>query len=172
VTLPRLSGERVTLVPVPHALAVAVLAGDPAPALADLGLSSADDWPHADTADAMRALAEHGRPGDVGDWLVVLGAAVVGDVGWRGGPAPDGDAELGYGLAQSARRDGIGTEAVGVLCAWAERQPGVQRLVARVLPGNEPSWRLLLRLGFAEDGAEPPYRRYVRDASHVARTAN
>jgi RimJ/RimL family protein N-acetyltransferase len=170
VTLPRLAGERVTLVPIPHVLAVAVLAGDATKALADLGLTAAVGWPHEDTADGMRPLAEHGQPGEVSEWLVVIDAQVVGEVGWRGGPGPDGDAELGYGLAASARGRGLGTEAVGVLSAWAERQPGVRRLVARVLPGNEPSWRLLVRLGFREEGAEPPYRRYVRDSAHVDRS--
>ena len=153
MTLPVLRGERVALVPVEHAVAVAVLTGvGLAEALAPLRAGAG--WPHDDTADALRPLAEHGGPGDDGGWLVVLGAAdpgageVVGDCGWRGGPGPDGDVEIGYGLAAPARGAGLGTEAVGLLCGWAASQPGVRRLVAEVLPGNEPSWRLLRRLGF------------------------
>jgi ribosomal-protein-alanine N-acetyltransferase len=161
VSLPRLSGEHVTLVPVPHPVAVAVLTGDPTSALVAMGLSPGRGWPHDDTADALRALAEHGTPADESEWLVVIDGAVVGECGWRGGPDAQGDAELGYGLAQPYRGRGLGGEAVGVLVAWAQQQPGVRRLIARVLPGNEASWRMLLRLGFTQDGLEPPYQRYA-----------
>jgi RimJ/RimL family protein N-acetyltransferase len=167
VSLPRLSGERVTLVPTPHAVAAAVLHGDPAAGLADLRLIAAHGWPHDDTVDGMRGLADHGAPGDESGWLITVDGEVVGDLGWFGGPDPHGDAEIGYGLAPGARGRGIGTEAVGLLCAWCERQPGVRRVIARVLPGNEQSWRVLTRLGFVQDGDEPPYHRYVRDAPHM-----
>lgn len=189
MSLPVLHGPRVSLVPATHAVACAVLAAaDPTAgaddrltgaltALAPLSplapLAAAADWPHADTLDALRPLAEHGAPGDDGGWLVVLsgagdgtGGTVVGDCGWLGGPGPDGDVEIGYGLAVSARGQGVGAEAVGLLCAWAVAQPGVRRLTADVLPGNEPSLRLLRRLGFVEtsapaDRAVPPYLRLV-----------
>lgn len=172
MSLPVLLGERVALVPVTHALTCAVLAGgDLGAALA--GLTAAPDWPHADTADALRPLAEHGRPGDDGGWLVVRGSpddgTVVGDCGWLGGPGPDGAVEVGYGLAPSARGRGLGTEAVALMCAWAAAQPGALRLTADVLPGNEASLRLLRRLGFAQATADEaaasytgPYLRMVR----------
>lgn len=162
MTLPRLAGERVTLVPMPYDVAVGVLAGDTGPALAALGLRPGEGWPHDDTPDAARGLAEHGRPGDDGPWLVVLGEEVIGDCGWLGGPDEAGDAELGYGLAAPYRGRGLGAEAVALLAGWAERRPGVRRLTAEVLPGNEPSQRLLRSLGFAQDGYSPPYVRYVR----------
>jgi ribosomal-protein-alanine N-acetyltransferase len=177
-TLPRLHGPRVRLVPVTLPVARAVLAGDRSAlhdALAPLALRPAADWPHADTGDALRPLAEYGDEGGDGGWLVSAAGAdarrheVVGDCGWRGGPDGYGDVLLGYGLSPSARRQGLGTEAVAVLCAWAERQPGVRRLVADVLPGNEPSRRLLHRLGFAEDGGDPPYLRLVRERADKIR---
>lgn len=165
MTLPRLHGPQVSLVPVPHDLAVAVVqGGDVTAALAALGLRPAPGWPHAHTADALRPLAEHGAPGDDGGWLVCRDGEVVGDCGWRGGPDDEGDAELGYGLAPSARRQGLGTEAVALLSAWAERQPGVRRLVAETRVGNEASRRLLARLGFEEEPAAPSWVRCVRTA--------
>jgi [ribosomal protein S5]-alanine N-acetyltransferase len=161
VTLPVLHGPRVSLVPVAHPVAVAVVHGAGlAAALAPL--AAGEGWPHEDTADALRPLAEHGAPGDDGGWLVVVDGAVVGDCGWKGGPGPDGEVEVGYGVASAYRGQGLGTEAVGLLCAWAEQQPGVRRLLAQVLPGNEPSVRLLRRLGFVDDGASGPWRRMVR----------
>jgi RimJ/RimL family protein N-acetyltransferase len=165
VSLPRLVGPRVALVPVPHPLAVAVCAEEPTgPALADSGLRPAAGWPHADSADALRPLAEHGRPGDDGGWLVVVDGEVVGDCGWRGGPDADGDVEIGYGVAAPWRGQGVGTEAVAVLVAWAEQQRGVRRVVARVVAGNEASRRLLRRLGFVDEPDDPPWVLMVRDA--------
>jgi ribosomal-protein-alanine N-acetyltransferase len=148
-------------------VAVAVCAGEQAgPALAEAGLIAVDDWPHADTAEALRPMAEHGGPSSDGGWLVVADGQVVGDCGWRGGPDADGDVEIGYGLAPSARGQGLGTEAVGILVAWAEQQPGVRRVVARVQAGNTASLRLLHRLGFVEHPDSPPWVLCVRDPDH------
>lgn len=164
MSLPRLVGAQVALVPVPHEVAVAVCAGEPVePALAPLGLVAGAGWPHDDTADALRPLAEHGSPGDDGGWLVVADGAVVGDCGWRGGPDAEGDVELGYGLAAPSRGRGLGLEAVALMVAWVEQQPGVRRVVARVLAGNQASRRLLARLGFVETPDDPPWVLLVRD---------
>lgn len=166
----RLAGPRVALVPVPHPVAVAVAAyADVDPPLAACGLRAAAGWPHEDTVDALRPLAEHGAPGDGGTWLVVVDGAVVGDCGWFGPPDDAGEVEIGYGLAASARGQGLGTEAVAVLAAWAEQQPGVRLVTAEVLPGNEPSLRLLARLGFRESGSHAPYLRLVRPAPGAPR---
>lgn len=163
MTLPRLSGPRVTLVPAPHAVALAVAeARDVGAALAALGLVAGPGWPHADSADALRPHAEHGDPGEpAGVWLVVDGDAVVGDCGLAGLVDAQGDQEIGYGLAPPARGQGLGTEAVAVLCAWVERRPGVRRVIAEVEVGNEASGRLLARLGFVRTPATPPYDRWV-----------
>lgn len=165
----RLAGEHVTLIPVPHDVSVAVVSGAGLnAAVAALELSAAVGWPHADTADALRPLAEHGGPGPAhGTFLITVGAELVGECGWLGGPDETGDAEIGYGLAGSVRGRGLGTEAVGVLAAWVEQQPGVRRVTADALIGNEPSRRVLERLGFRPEREAPPYVTYVRDASHV-----
>ena len=76
----------------------------------------------------------------------------IGTLGVAGALSPDGDQELGYSLVPAARGQGLGTEAVGALCAVLERQDGVRRLTAEVRPGNEASLRLLTRLGFVEVG--------------------
>ena len=69
----RLAGPRVSLVPASRAVAAAVAEHRPVePALAVLGLRAAPGWPHADSPDALRPLAEHGADGDVGTWLVVV----------------------------------------------------------------------------------------------------
>lgn len=164
----RLSGPTLTLVPVPHEVAVDVAAGR-VPDLVPHGLSAARGWPHADTPDALRPMAEHGAPGDLGTWLIVRDGEVVGDCGWFGTPDAEGVVEIGYGLAGPSRRQGLGTEAVAVLAAWAEQQPGVRLVTAEALVGNEASLRLLARLGFTEQGSHPPYLRLVRPAPGMTR---
>jgi RimJ/RimL family protein N-acetyltransferase len=155
---------------VSHPLATAVCTGEGLEAALDaLALRAGRGWPHEDTADGLRPLAEHGAAGGDGGWLVTVDGEVVGDLGWRGGADAGGDVVLGYGLAAPYRGQGLGTEAVAVLCAWAERQPGVQRLVADVHLDNEPSRRLLRRLGFREDVQEPPWVRCVRGPEQAPR---
>jgi RimJ/RimL family protein N-acetyltransferase len=169
VTLPRLTGPRVVLVPTPYDVAVAAVeCRDVAAPLARLGLRAGSGWPHPDTTDALRPLAEHGCPDDDGGWLVCVEGEVVGECGWRGGPDAGGDVELSYGLTRSARGLGLATEAVGVLSAWVEQQPEVRRLVAEVRVGNEASCRLLRRLCFMEEPSVPPGVRYVRTTGPAA----
>jgi hypothetical protein len=135
----RLVGERVTLIPVPHEVSVGVVSGvGLADAVAAAGLTAVPGWPHADTADALRPLAEQGGPGPAdGTFLIAVDGELVGECGWVGGPGEDGAVEI------------------------------VTRVTADALVGNEPSRRVLERLGFRQNGENPPYITYVRDAPHV-----
>ena len=126
----------------------AIVAGDLS------GVAAAPGWPHEDTLDGLRMGAEHATTDDETDFLVVLvqTGQVIGDAGWKGGPDDSGTAEIGYGLSASYRGQGLGTELVRELVRWASAQPGVRRLRAEVLVGNEPSRRALLRNGFVVVG--------------------
>ena len=133
----------IVLVPVTRALARAVVNGG------DLGdLPRVRDWPHPDTADALRPLADHPEHCGPGTFLVLEDGVVVGDCGWFGPPDDAGEVEIGYGLAASARGRGVGSQAVQALMEWVRAQ-GATRIRAEVRPGNEASLRLLTRLGFA-----------------------
>jgi [ribosomal protein S5]-alanine N-acetyltransferase len=156
----------VALVPAPPALAAAVLGEDAAAvdvALRDAGLRAAAGWPHEDTAATLWGAA---AGADARTWLVAVGGEVVGECGWKNAPDRDGTVEIGYGLAAPARGAGTGTEAVALLVAWSEQQPGVRAVAADVLVGNESSRRLLRRLGFAE---RPLDGRWVRAERGQAR---
>ena len=133
---------RVHLRPVTVPLARALLSGDLS------GVAAAPGWPHADTYDALRLYAQH-ESAD-GLFLVVESETerVVGDCGWFGPPAEDGEVEIGYGLAAASRGKGYGTEAVRALVAWIVEQPGVRRVVAEADATNVASRRVLERLGF------------------------
>jgi RimJ/RimL family protein N-acetyltransferase len=131
------------LVPQTRAAAVALLEGR------DCGLPLAEGYPHADTLDGLRMYVEHGGSDD-GGWFVTLAedGRVVGDCGTLGWVDEHGRVEIGYGLAAPFRGRGLGTEAVRALADWVDAQPGVRVLTASVEVGNEPSRRLLERLGF------------------------
>jgi RimJ/RimL family protein N-acetyltransferase len=142
----------ISLEPVTLDLAQAVLS------YSAVDVPHAGDWPHEDSYDALRPFAEHG--GGPGTFLVVEDGVVVGDCGWFGPPDEDGEVEIGYGLAPSARGRGVGTEAVRLLVAWVRAQ-GARSVRAEVLPGNETSLRLLARLGFEDIGERAGHRILV-----------
>lgn len=163
----RLVGPAARLEPVPPGVAAAVDAGDPAAlglALAGAGLQASLGWPHDDTLVALSL----GHP--TRTWLVVLPHGdVVGECGWKGPPDAGGAVEIRYGLGAGARGRGVGTEAVGLLVAWTERQPGVGSVVAQVLPGDEASSRVLRRLGFQPRPGPGRHARYERSAKVTGR---
>lgn len=133
--------ERLVLRPLTPTLARDLLAAPPVggfPGPDDVGRLVQTAATEAADARHSYLLEHEGRP--------------IGTLGVAGAISPDGDQELGYGLVPTERGQGFGIEAVGALCAVLEREPGVRRLTAEVLPGNEASRRLLRRLGFDEVG--------------------
>lgn len=151
----------IELVPVTVELAQAVLAH------AEIDVPHVADWPHDDTLDALRPLAEHPSYTGAGTFLVVRDGLVVGDCGWFGPPDEDGEVEIGYGLAPSVRGSGVATAAVALLLGWVAAQ-GARSVRAEVLPGNAPSLRLLDRLGFGDIGEHAGHRVLVRDVAAAA----
>jgi len=55
--------------------------------------------------------------------------------------------ELGWALLRSHWGHGYATEAVAAIRDWAYRQPGIDRLVSLIPPGNVRSQRVAERLG-------------------------
>ena len=81
---------------------------------------------------------------------------MIGHIGFHGPPGINARhepqaVEVGYTVFPEHRRQGYAAEAVRALLAWAKEQ-GVGRFIASVAPHNEPSLRLVRRLGFAEVG--------------------
>lgn len=102
-------------------------------------------------------------------WYAVRGtdeeapATVVACGGYFGPPTEAGVVELGYSVCPEWRGRGFATELAGALAAHAARQPGVTRVVAHTDYGNPASVRVLVRSGFAPDGAgaEPGMVRFA-----------
>lgn len=142
--------------PLTASLAAALLAGEPSPSSAGPGFPTADDL-------SVLELAERGQAGQV--YVLERDDRCIGTLGVAGALSPDGEQEIGYGLVPRARGQGLGTEAVGALCAVLERGPDLRRLTAQVRAGNDASLALLRRLGFVEvDGAAAGHRKLARAA--------
>ena len=83
------------------------------------------------------------------------------EVGFHGPPNADGEVEIGYALVPAARGMGLARESVELLVAWAQSQPGVRVITARVDHGNVASERLLERLHFTSEGEHEGMQRFV-----------
>jgi len=59
---------------------------------------------------------------------------------------------VGYELARAHWRQGIMSEALGAVLAFAFEQAGLHRVQALVMPGNQASAALLHKLGFTDEG--------------------
>lgn len=129
----------IQLVAVTPEIARAVLVHGP------LSVPHVPDWPHADSLDALRPVAEHPELAG-GTFLIAVDGVVIGDCGWFG-PPQDGEVEIGYGVAPSMRGRGYATQAVLLLLGWVQSQQACT-VRAEARPGNAASLALLSRLGF------------------------
>ncbi|GAA2151670.1 hypothetical protein GCM10009760_47320 [Kitasatospora kazusensis] len=72
----------------------------------------------------------------------------IGGIGFHGGPDEDGAVEIGYGLAESARRQGYAVEAVRRMIELA-REQGVAKFLGNTDLDNIPSQRVMLSAGLS-----------------------
>jgi [ribosomal protein S5]-alanine N-acetyltransferase len=130
-----------------------------------LGAAVPAEWPPETAADALPLflgwLREHPDwDGWLGWYAVrVRGAerVLVAGGGFLGAPDANGMIEMGYSVLSAFQGQGIATEMVAALTAWAFAQPAVLRIEADTDRRNAASWALLARAGFVEigDGREP-----------------
>ena len=84
-------------------------------------------------------------------WLIADDAEVVGLCGFKRPPGASGEAEIGYGVAESRRGRGYATRAVALMLERG-RQEGASSLVAETAISNPASQRVLERNGFDRTG--------------------
>jgi ribosomal-protein-alanine N-acetyltransferase len=104
-----------------------------------------------------RRIAEAFGDRGYGFWVVDLaGEGVVGVVGLQpvAFEAPFTPAvEIGWRIASRMQRRGIAEEAARIALAHGFGPANLPRIVAFTPPGNEPSWRLMEKLGMRREGA-------------------
>lgn len=94
--------------------------------------------------------------GDDHEWLAIAIArrddpAMIGSLALRIVSASDDVVEFGYRIGFAAHRQGIASEASRALLAWLFGPIRVRRVIAHCAADNEPSWRLLDKLGFVRE---------------------
>lgn len=85
-------------------------------------------------------------------WLPVLRSEnlLVGSCGFKGRPNAEGEVELGYEIAASRRRLGLGTEAALALRDFAFGHREVNRVIAHTLAEQSASTRILEHCGMVK----------------------
>lgn len=109
--------------------------------------------------DAESFFERQARERSVGTSAVYLITTIDGSlVGATGMHAIDTEgltAGIGYWVAARARGHGVATRAVGALVEWGfdtADGPGLRRIAADVMDGNDASRRVLERVGFRHEG--------------------
>jgi RimJ/RimL family protein N-acetyltransferase len=126
--------------------------------------SWADDFPFEGDVGAvgvfLRATATHGEQRPFGYYRItrLADGRAIGGLGFKGQP-DDGCAEIGYGLAPSARGHGYAAEAVNALLALAADH-GLSRVIAETTLDNVASQRTLVRAGFRLVSTDAELHRY------------
>jgi RimJ/RimL family protein N-acetyltransferase len=77
--------------------------------------------------------------------------ALIGGAGVVALDSPNRSAEIGYWIAEEARRRGHASRAVRLLTQWALEYLHVVRVEALVYPANVPSQRVLERVGYRRE---------------------
>lgn len=100
-----------------------------------------------------------------GEWLALAivpdgRPAMVGIVVCRVTVAANETMEIGYRLQPDVHRRGYGFEACTMLCEFLFAEIGVRKLVAYCVAENEPSWRLMEKLGMRREA------HTVKDSLH------
>ena len=112
----------------------------------------ASDYPTAGDLEAarlfVRRLGEGEEPGPFGIFEILEGEddEVVGGIGFHRPPGADGAVEVGYGIVPSRWNQGIVTDALRAVVAYA-REHGASRVEARSLPSNVASRRVMEKVG-------------------------
>lgn len=84
------------------------------------------------------------------NWLIVHKSdnCVAGGIGVAGMPNDQGETEIGYGIDQDYRRQGIATEALESLVSWVFQHSFVKAVIAHTPLDLQNSQHVLERAGF------------------------
>lgn len=156
----KITTERLYLLPFTMEIAKEVMEGE-FTALSKLGLTPGEGWPDEELKEALPRIIANlelvGEPSGFESWMVIekTSKTLIGDVGFKGRPAPGGMIDLGYGIINAARRKGYANEAAESMIKWAFKQPEVKMITARCHDENDASTKTLESLGF--------YQKFIKE---------
>ncbi|TWT25336.1 GNAT family N-acetyltransferase [Planomicrobium sp. CPCC 101110] len=118
-----------------------------------IGSRVPEEWPSPAFAKMLESKKETlAHTPEASQWSRIVvdweARQLVGEIGCKGGPDENGVVEIGYGIVESFRNKGYGTEMVKGLVEWLKQKDGVIKIVANCLETNQPSIKVLEKSGF------------------------
>ncbi len=149
--MPTLETKRLQLIPFSLDLKKAAI-GDRARLVEMLGVYVPEHWPGHDLMEALPFFVENMEkaPSEPAwDWIAIhtMNQAVIGDIGFIGGPDQKGVVEVGYSIVPEFRNQGYATEMARGLIAWAFQEKGIKLVTAACLDNNVGSIKVLEKVG-------------------------
>lgn len=129
-------------------------------AIEALGYTSGAEWPGDTFCETIPYFQElcsvSGESDGFGSWVILkkYQREIVGVAILYGPPDAGGDVELGFIINPSERRKGYCFEAVATLIPWVLSHAFVRGIYARCEPGNAAAKKVLIMLGFREEGVQ------------------
>ncbi len=146
-----LETDRLTLIPFTLELKRSVIS-DKTQLAEMLGVQVPDEWPGSDLAEALpffvKTMAEDSS-GTVWDGIIIhkRDRAIIGGMGFIGGPDEQGSVEIGYSIIPDYRNQGYATEMAKCLINWAFQTQGINVVIAHCLKDNVGSIKVLEKVG-------------------------
>ena len=93
---------------------------------------------------------------DIGIILAVekVSKQVIGSAGFHDFPDQNGMIEIGFGIVPEKQNNGFGKELLFGMWDWVCKKPEVKTLRYTVSPTNEPSMRIIKKIGFTKVGEQ------------------
>lgn len=155
IILNNIETSNLLLIPVTYEITSSLLNGS-IDEIKKLGITADDNWPTNDTLDILpiinKFLSIDKIPTGFEFWMIVKkeSMSIIGDIGFHGKPDEKGEVEIGYGLVENVRGQGIGSEALKAIVDWALSHPSVKIIKADCLLDNKASARILEKVGMRE----------------------
>ncbi len=128
-------------------------------------LHISEDWPGPDYEEALPFfIAQLEKDSTVWDGIIVHkhDAAIIGGMGFLGGPDASGAIEMGYNIIPEYRKQGYATEMASALVAWACEQPEIKTVTATCRDDNLASIRVLEKVGMSQLAYEGQMLKWER----------
>lgn len=144
--------DRLIIIPVTFKITQCLLDGSNKE-IEKLGIKTDEGWPTGDTMDILpiinKSLEKDRIPSGFEFWMIVKkdNMKVVGDIGFHGKPNEKREVEIGFGLVEHERGNGLGFEALKAVTNWANSQESVDVIKADCLISNKTSARILEKVG-------------------------
>ena len=149
--MPTLETSRLQLIPFSLELKKAAIE-DRARLVEMLRVYVPEHWPGPDLVEALPLFIEkmERKPFEPAwDWIAIHRSdkAVIGDIGFMGGPDYEGAVEVGYSIVPEYRNHGYATEMLRSLIEWAFQATSITRVTATCLDDNIGTIKVLEKVG-------------------------